>query len=196
MLKTKSIFRNVTLILSIILPMTLSASEELEGTKAPMIVGQQAIGKGLIKLSRVTSEFSYKKDENGKLIKENGKYVFEIQKNVVVLNFFSTTCIPCIKEIPVYNKLAEKYTDQPVRFLYVNVDESADKLKIKRLIARKHIQVPMMLPNQREVIRKYNVVSLPRIVVIDKEGIIAVVMVGYKEDLEKRLSDSIDRLLF
>ena len=53
------------------------------------------------------AEFGYKKDKNGKFVEVNHKFVFEIKKNAVVMNFFATTCIPCIREIPMYNRIAE-----------------------------------------------------------------------------------------
>jgi len=39
--------------------------------------------------------------------------VMQVTRNVVVLNFFATYCIPCIREIPAYNRLYQKYQGQP-----------------------------------------------------------------------------------
>jgi len=169
--------------------------EPLIGQIAPLLSGQNALRPGLLKLTNLMTEVSFEKDDNGKLKEVNGKYVMQVQKNVVVLNFFATTCIPCIREIPTYNKLAEKYRDQPVRFIYVNVDTEVADEKISRFIAKRKIKVQMMMPNQKDAITKYQVYGLPRMVIIDRQRKIAHVITGFKNDLEDQLSNMIDELL-
>ena len=136
-----------------------------------------------------------KKDSKGNFIEQDGKYVFEVNHNLVVLNFFSTSCIPCIKEIPAYNQIARKFRDQPVKLIYVNVDANKTQSDIKRFIIRKKIKVPMMMPNQKDAIKKYQVYSLPRIVIIDRQKKIAHEIRGFKEDLNEQLTLLVDDLL-
>ncbi|MCP4294916.1 MAG: TlpA family protein disulfide reductase [Proteobacteria bacterium] len=174
---------------------TLSATPLEEGNKAPQLMGKKAIGRGVLKLNNLKREIGYQKGEDGKFIEVNGKYVLDIKSNVVVLNFFSTTCIPCIKEIPTYNKIARHFNDKKVKLIYVNVDYDATPEQLKRFIIRRRIALPMMLPNQREAVRKYDVKSLPRMVVIDKKGKIAKIIRGFSEHLEEELSDIITALL-
>ena len=170
-------------------------SDSLVGKVAPLLSGKKALGSGLLKLTNLMTEVSFERDEAGKLMEVNGKYVMQIKKNVVVLNFFATTCIPCIREIPTYNKLAEKYKNKPVKLIFVNVDTEVSDQKISRFIAKREIKVPMMMPNQRDAIKKYRVYSLPRIVIIDPQRKIAHEIKGFKEDLKKQLSKIIDELL-
>jgi len=51
----------------------------------------------------------------------------------------------------------------------VNVDPEMDAAKAQQFILQKKIEVPMMLPNQRQAIKSYGVLSLPRIVIIDQD---------------------------
>lgn len=195
-MKIKSIL--IFLLSICLLSSQVIASEEPDpmiGSKAPLITGKKAKGKGLLKLNKLMTELSYEKDENGKFIEKNGKFVLKVQKNVVVLNFFSTTCIPCMREIPTYNELAEKYENKPVKMIYVNIDADVDSFEIARFIARKRIKVPMMLPNQREAIRKYKAYTLPRMVIINQEGNVVDIIKGFNENLEQELSSIIDNLL-
>ena len=53
----------------------------------------------------------------------------------------------------------------------------------------------MMMPNQKDVIKKYRVYSLPRIVIIDRKRRIAHEIRGFKENLETQLAKLIDGLL-
>ncbi len=165
------------------------------GQKAPIITGKKAVGKGLLSLTKLMSEFGYKKDKNGKFIEKKGKYVWHLVKNVVVLNFFSTTCVPCMREIPTYNKLAAKYKKLPVKMIYVNIDPDVDSLEMQLFIGRKQIRVPMMLPNQKDAIKKYGAYRLPRMVIINKDRKIEHIINGFNENLETEISTIIDRLL-
>ena len=174
----------------------LVASEDrLIGKKAPMISGRSATSVGLIKLNSLLTEVSYQKDKFDRFVKKNGKYVLLVTKNVVVLNFFSTSCVPCIREIPTFNRIADKYAKEPVKFMYVNVDPNLNVSQIRRFIARKQIKVPMMLPNQKEALQKYNAYVLPRLVVIDRNGVITNVITGFHENLSEELSAKINRLI-
>ncbi|MBU2511829.1 TlpA family protein disulfide reductase [bacterium] len=185
------------LLLTILTPFLFAANNDhlLIGQEAPIITGKKAVGKGLLSLTKLMSDLGYKKDKNGKFVEKNGKYVFEMVRNVVVLNFFSTTCIPCMQEIPTYNRLAEKYKDQPVNMIYVNIDPDSDPLDMQLFIARKQIKVPMMLPNQKDAIKKYDAYRLPRMVIINKDRKIEHIINGFNENLETEISTIVDRLL-
>lgn len=172
-----------------------NSPDEMVGMKAPNITGKKAKGKGLMTLSKLMTELSYKKDKNGKFIEKNGKYVLEIKKNVVILNFFSTDCIPCIKEIPTYNRLAKRFKQQPVKMIYVNVDANISDLEMGRFIIRRGIKVPMMLPNQKEAMRKYKAFTLPRMIIINRKGKIHKIITGFSENLESELSTMIEALI-
>jgi len=180
----------------LLLGMSTGLAEHLTvGDKAPLITGKNAGGKGLLQLQTLTREIGYEKSAAGQFREVNGQFVLKITDNVVVLNFFATTCIPCLEEIPAFNRVADHFRDDPVRLVYVNVEPGITAGKIRRFMARTGIRVPMMLPNQREVIRKYDVTSLPRIVVIDREGKISCILQGFTENLESVLIEKIAALL-
>lgn len=180
------------------LPQPLLAAgggESMLGKKAPMLSGQTAQGEGLMKLRQLMKEFGFKKDAQGNLIEKDGKYVPHVTSNVVVLNFFSTSCVPCIREIPTYNQIAADLKGKNVKLIYVNVDTEVSDADMTRFIAKKNIDLPMMMPNQRDAIRKYQVYSLPRIVVIDKQGTVAMEVRGFHDDLKEKLTAKINELL-
>lgn len=118
-----------------------------------------------------------------------------VKRNVIVLNFFSRSCIPCLREMPTYNTIAEKLAGEAVTMLYVNVDPDITQQEVQRIIQRRKIQIPVMLPNQTEAVRKYDVISLPRIVVIDKKKKIAKIITGFDAHLGAKLTKTIQQLL-
>ena len=42
--------------------------------------------------------------------------------SVYIINFWATWCVPCVKEMPDFQKVVEKYKDDKVSFLFVSVD--------------------------------------------------------------------------
>ena len=48
----------------------------------------------------------------------NGK-----DNEVTVLNFWSTACPPCIKELPHFNQLATEYKDKKVKILLISLED-------------------------------------------------------------------------
>lgn len=168
------------------------AAKELLNQKAPSIMGREALASKFIKLRNLNKSLGYERDASGKFVEKDGKYVLKMTRNVVVLNFFSTSCIPCIREIPSYNRLATKYKNKNARLIYVNVDSEVSEEQMEKFISKRGIKVPMMLANPREAARKYDVTSLPRIVVISPQGKVVKVIRGFSEDLENKLSTIID----
>jgi thiol-disulfide isomerase/thioredoxin len=47
-----------------------------------------------------------------------GKYAGQ----TLVVNFWATYCLPCIKEVPYFNELQEKYQSQNLKVVMVNLD--------------------------------------------------------------------------
>ncbi|MBF0238258.1 MAG: TlpA family protein disulfide reductase [SAR324 cluster bacterium] len=183
------------LLIGLIIPsISNGEADALIGQKAPELSGEPAVGGGLLKVSKMSRELEFVKDAQGKFIEKDGEYVMRITRNIIVLNFFATYCVPCIKEIPAFNRLYQKYRDKAVKLLYVNVDPEMDQAKVQRFIVEKHMEPPMMLPNQQQTMKAYGVESLPRIVIIDRDGNIAEVITGFQADLEQQLSDVIEKL--
>ena len=49
-------------------------------------------------------------------------HVGEYAKSTVVINFWATYCGPCIKEIPYFDSLQQKYADHNVKVILVSLD--------------------------------------------------------------------------
>lgn len=56
----------------------------------------------------------------------NFKNLEERAKNapdtVFVINFWATWCAPCVKELPYFEQLAEKYKDKPLKVILLSLD--------------------------------------------------------------------------
>ena len=65
---------------------------------------------------------------------------------VFVIDFWATWCKPCIKEIPAYNRLYEKYINENFQFLAVTMD-SGNADAIKPYIDEFEINYPIYVGN-------------------------------------------------
>lgn len=96
----------------------------------------------------------------------------ELRNKIVVLNFWFTTCSPCIQEMPELNKLVQAYSNKNVVFLALT-DNSKEQVK-KFLLKRSFSYTPLL--DSHDVDEKYKVYSWPTSIVIDKSGYVKTIV--------------------
>ena len=66
--------------------------------------------------------------------------------NVLVLNFWSTYCPPCIKEMPHFNQLASAYQNRNIRILLISLDDVSQlDARIYPFVKKHNIQQEVMV---------------------------------------------------
>ncbi len=88
---------------------------------------------------------------------------------VVVLDFWASWCPPCKASVPHVNKLYEKYKGRGVSVYGINLDTKRQETAARRAIKSWGIKYPVLL-DSGAVARKFKVVGIPMLVVIDKDG--------------------------
>jgi len=92
---------------------------------------------------------------------------------VVYIDFWGTSCAPCLAQIPAANQLKERFKDKDVVFLNIAFDNSIDKLK--RFIDYKSFKGVHLIEKKgfaSNVADSYKINSLPHYFLIDKNGYI------------------------
>lgn len=89
-------------------------------------------------------------------------------KNPVLLVFFATWCGPCNIEVPVLNRMYEKYKPRGVIMLAVDVQES--KEWVERWAKKRGVKYPIVLDQKGSVIEKYGIYSVPTNILLDFDG--------------------------
>lgn len=88
---------------------------------------------------------------------------------VIVLNFWFTTCLPCLKEIPELNKLIDLYDADEVIFIGL----ARDNMKqLETFFNRFGPFVFKIIPESYNIATQYKVIGWPQTMVIDKNGVI------------------------
>jgi peroxiredoxin len=107
----------------------------------------------------------------------NGKSVSlaDYRGKVVVLNFWTKTCGPCMEEMPDLAELHRALQTKPdVVFLTVSTDEGPNDVRATlRAVLREEPQFPILFdPDLKVVKEKYGTTLFPETWIIDKDGIV------------------------
>jgi peroxiredoxin len=113
-----------------------------------------------------------------------------LKGKVVVLNFWYTSCPPCVEEMPALNELTALYPPDKVIFLALTFDDAS-----KVGIFLKHHEFDYhLLPGSKAIDKRYRIIGWPTSLVIDKNGVIRS-LTGSSSDITKDLSAAIDPIL-
>jgi hypothetical protein len=80
---------------------------------------------------------------------------------------------------PHLEKIESNFDGQPVKFLLVNVGE--EEAKIKEFLSGNSVKLDILLDRYSKIAEKYDALSLPRLYVIDKEGIVRKEQKGFSD---------------
>lgn len=69
-------------------------------------------------------------------------------KTPLIVNFWATYCIPCIEEIPYFQKLANKYAKDSVQLILVSLDMRDDYQKIAPFAQKRKFTAPIVWLNE------------------------------------------------
>lgn len=105
--------------------------------------------------------------------------VSEWDGKVIILNFWATWCMPCLKEIPEFIQLQEQYGEQGLQFVGIALQEAEE---IKPFMKKAAMNYPSLLGIEKvkEVAKSFGnrFVVLPYTVVIDRDSKIVFIRSG------------------
>lgn len=114
-------------------------------------------------------------------------------RDVVVLDFWSAGCVPCIGLLPKVDAVAKKFKDRGVAFYAMNEGESADD--VRAFFKARGIGLTATLRNKDANFDAFKVDAIPMLFVIDKNGVIRAVHSVHTRDLGVELTEQIEALL-
>lgn len=117
-------------------------------------------------------------------------------KNVVLIDFWSTTCDPCLVEMPHLVEMYEKYKAQGFVILAISLDGPESRTDVTTTVHQKKMSFPVLLDEETTVVARYNPKrELPFSVLIDKNGTIVRKMGGYTPGDEAKIAAEVEKLL-
>jgi len=112
----------------------------------------------------------------------------ELKGKVVVLNFWFTSCPPCIQEMPDLNKLTKAYKADDVVFLALTFN---DVKHVERFLSS-HEYDYTILTDSHDTDVAYKINSWPTSIVIDKQGKVAFTS-NYNPDIYNEIAGVIEK---
>jgi peroxiredoxin len=165
--------------------------------------------KGIMRLFRMTDEMKQKLDDQYNKERQSAEALLnkpapdfelndlqgnrwslkDLRGKIVVLNFWFTSCPPCIQEMPELNKLVQEYGNKDVVFLGLTYNNAEQVNTFLQKRAFSYTQ----LPHSHEVDTRYQVSSWPTSIVIDQAGNVKKI-VGSSPKIREELKAVIDAL--
>lgn len=153
-----------------------------------LVAATHQVAYAEIKVGDRAPELDAAKTEAGK------EWKLKNVKGWKLMTFGAKWCVPCAKELPAWDKLAPSFKGK-VTFIAVNVNNDRkdgkkfhDKLKLKNLL---RIYMPQ---EQATADEQYDTGTFPSTFVVDPQGIIRHIHVGYESGDEDKLKEELTKL--
>jgi len=137
---------------------------------------EEPSGRGEEPKNKKAPTFTLKNIDGGSvsLKKLRGKFV--------LLSFWATWCLPCVNEMPLFQKGYEGWSEKNLVFLSINSGE--DIGKVRGFMQRYSFTFPVLIDTHSEVSVKYNIKYFPTNILIDRDGTIIKTQTGAFENEE------------
>lgn len=117
----------------------------------------------------------------------------QLRGKVVILNFWSIWCGPCLAEMPSLNKLYLEFKDKGLIVLAV-AEDPAEK-PVKSYLQEKGIAFPILMDKDKKIYFKYSLFGIPVTFLIDKKGVIAEKFIGERDWSSSEMRGKVSKLL-
>jgi thiol-disulfide isomerase/thioredoxin len=108
-------------------------------------------------------------DINGKEVK-----LSDLKGKVVYIDFWATSCAPCVAELPYIKRLQEHYkSNEDIVMLYVSFDNNP--MALQKFLKEKSFDGLHWVDGRSfasEAAEKYKISGIPRYIVVDREGML------------------------
>ncbi len=110
----------------------------------------------------------------------------------VFIDFWATWCGPCRRALPHTQKLAEKY-GKDAHILAVNLKE--DPELVRDFLQKNNYTFTVPMDTNGEVATAYRVRGIPHFVLIDAQGKVQFVQVGYGPGVEQKFESELQKAI-
>ena len=114
----------------------------------------------------------------------------KLKGKIIIINCWSVTCGPCVKEIPYLNKLKDSLGEKNFVFLALTYDQpeeiekflASDKLKKFLNIAHPEFNFHLIADQKDYLDKQLALISYPTTFIVDQKGIVSEVLEGVNLD--------------
>jgi peroxiredoxin len=165
----------------------LSAVHRPARVLAVLVLVALAVPAGAVTLQDQAPDFTLKSLEGSNLRLE------EYRGQVVLINFWASWCGPCRQEMPLLDRLHQRYLDTGFAVLGINVE--GEEAPARNLIDRIPVTFPVLIDQEQRVSELYELEAMPSTVVVDRDGVVRYIHRGYKPGDEAKYIEVVKELI-
>jgi len=119
---------------------------------------------------------------NIKDIREINIQLDDFKGRYVLLDFWATWCLPCMREIPFLKKIRNEFPAEKLEI--IGISEDMDIAKLKEAIVKNTINWIHIFDEGNKIESLFGIITIPTTILINREGVI-IYNSGEKEDKEE-----------
>ena len=106
-----------------------------------------------------------------------------LRGKTVYVDFWASWCAPCLRSMPLINELYGKYRDQDFEVIAINVDDPIEDGQ--DFLLDNPLDYLIAADTDNTVLNEFGVTGMPTSFLIDKDGVIRMVHMGFRgNDIE------------
>lgn len=116
--------------------------------------------------------------------------------DIILINFWATWCNDCIREMPEFEKLYQKYKDKGLSIFAIALDKQG-RPTVETFLKKENLSLtyPILLDPEGEISRAYRVAWVPVTIIVGRNGKIMETILGIRPWGSEAVMKSFDRLL-
>ena len=118
-----------------------------------------------------------------------------LNKKAVIVDFWAKWCGPCKKALPHLSDLQEKYEDH-VNVVCITIDKARDGNKAQSYVKSRDFKFITLFDPNKDVCKLFNVNTIPRTFIINKNREIVYRHEGYTQGDENKLETELRKVIF
>ena len=119
----------------------------------------------------------------------NGRWSSNQENKIIVINWWATSCLPCVEEMPGLNELVNKYPKDKVEFIAI----VWDKENLSKFLSKHQFNYEQGYGNKN--ISQLFGETFPRHIIVNKDGVILFNKLGGSKDINLELEKVINKYL-
>ncbi|ABA57724.1 conserved hypothetical protein [Nitrosococcus oceani ATCC 19707] len=125
--------------------------------------------------------------------KEDQVFLQQWQGKVVYVDFWASWCPPCLKSFPFLNDLHQRFSDQGLHIVGINVDEKLSDAQ--DFLARVPAHFDVVVDPDQQCARSFDIQAMPSSFLIDQKGVIRHTHLGFRSGDTQELEAWTQKLL-
>lgn len=147
-------------------------SQTAESTEEEVLTALRALGIQVFRDEIMAQDFTLT------LLGGGERALSSYEGQVVFLNFWATWCGPCIQEMPSMQVLYDELSDEGLQIIAVNLQEAPGT--VQAFIDEYGYTYPVLLDRRGEVGLNYSVRGIPSTYIVDRDGRLLGMKIGFR----------------